>query len=168
MKEIVEKLGVKNYNVFILVKEFMDEFLKIIWYMDDFLVDLVVVLLYFVVKEVCKYVIVVFFGEGVDELFGGYNIYCELNLLKMFFYIFSLGKSVLKVLSGVFKEGFKGKSFLECGCILIEECYYGNVKIFCEEEKVELMKYYNESVNYMDIMKLLYNEIKDYDDVSKM
>ena len=30
------------------------------------------------------------------------------------------------------------------------------------------MKYYNESVNYMDITKPLYNEIKDYDDVSKM
>ncbi|MCQ0955694.1 asparagine synthase C-terminal domain-containing protein, partial [Bacillus cereus] len=88
--------------------------------------------------------------------------------LKMFSYIPSPGKSVLKALSGALKEGFKGKSFLERGCTPIEERYYGNAKIFREEEKAELMKYYNESVNYMDITKPLYNEIKDYDDVSKM
>ena len=86
----------------------------------------------------------------------------------MFSYIPSPGKSVLKALSGALKEGFKGKSFLERGCTPIEERYYGNAKIFREEEKAELMKYYNESVNYMDITKPLYNEIKDYDDVSKM
>ncbi|PFC41830.1 asparagine synthase (glutamine-hydrolyzing) [Bacillus thuringiensis] len=167
-KETAEKLGVKNHNVFISAKEFMDEFPKIIWHMDDPLADPAAVPLYFVAKEARKHVTVVLSGEGADELFGGYNIYREPNSLKMFSYIPSPGKSVLKALSGALKEGFKGKSFLERGCTPIEERYYGNAKIFREEEKAELMKYYNESVNYMDITKPLYNEIKDYDDVSKM
>ncbi|QHV47376.1 asparagine synthase (glutamine-hydrolyzing) [Bacillus cereus] len=167
-KETAEKLGVKNYSVLVTPQEFMNEFPKIMWHMDDPLADPAAVPLYFVAKEARKHVTVVLSGEGSDELFGGYNIYREPNSLKMFSYIPTSGRTVLKALSGVLKEGFKGKSFLERGCTPIEERYYGNAKIFREEEKIKLIKSYNESVNYKDVTKPLYNEIKDYDDVSKM
>ncbi|MEG7843773.1 asparagine synthase (glutamine-hydrolyzing) [Bacillus mobilis] len=167
-KETAEKLGVKNYSVLVTPQEFMNEFPKIMWHMDDPLADPAAVPLYFVAKEARKHVTVVLSGEGSDELFGGYNIYREPNSLKMFSYIPTSGRTVLKALSGVLKEGFKGKSFLERGCTPIEERYYGNAKIFREEEKMKLIKSYNESVNYKDVTKPLYNEIKDYDDVSKM
>ncbi|HFK1461367.1 asparagine synthase (glutamine-hydrolyzing) [Bacillus bombysepticus] len=167
-KETAEKLGVKNYSVLVTPQEFMNEFPKIMWHMDDPLADPAAVPLYFVAKEARKHVTVVLSGEGSDELFGGYNIYREPNSLKMFSYIPTSGRTVLKALSGVLKEGFKGKSFLERGCTPIEERYYGNAKIFREEEKFKLIKSYNESVNYKDVTKPLYNEIKDYDDVSKM
>ncbi|WP_270344331.1 asparagine synthase (glutamine-hydrolyzing) [Bacillus mobilis] len=167
-KETAEKLGVKNYSVLVTPQEFMNEFPKIMWHMDDPLADPAAVPLYFVAKEARKHITVVLSGEGSDELFGGYNIYREPNSLKMFSYIPNPGKAVLKALSGALKEGFKGKSFLERGCTPIEERYYGNAKIFREEEKFELMKSYNKSVNYKDVTKPLYNEIKDYDDVSKM
>ncbi|MED3483035.1 asparagine synthase (glutamine-hydrolyzing) [Bacillus toyonensis] len=167
-KETAEKLGVKNYSVLVTPQEFMNEFPKIMWHMDDPLADPAAVPLYFVAKEARKHVTVVLSGEGSDELFGGYNIYREPNSLKMFSYIPTSGKTVLKALSGVLKEGFKGKSFLERGCTPIEERYYGNAKIFREEEKVKLIKSYNESVNYKDVTKPLYNEIRDYDDISKM
>ncbi|EEK61748.1 MULTISPECIES: asparagine synthase (glutamine-hydrolyzing) [Bacillus cereus group] len=167
-KETAEKLGVKNYSVLVTPEEFMNEFPKIMWHMDDPLADPAAVPLYFVAKEARKHVTVVLSGEGSDELFGGYNIYREPNSLKMFSYIPTSGRTVLKALSGVLKEGFKGKSFLERGCTPIEERYYGNAKIFREEEKIKLIKSYNESVNYKDVTKPLYNEINDYDDVSKM
>ena len=167
-KETAEKLGVKNYSVLVTPQEFMNEFPKIMWHMDDPLADPAAVPLYFVAKEARKHVTVVLSGEGSDELFGGYNIYREPNSLKMFSYIPTSGRTFLKALSGVLKEGFKGKSFLERGCTPIEERYYGNAKIFREEEKIKLIKSYNESVNYKDVTKPLYNEINDYDDVSKM
>ncbi|HDR3882186.1 TPA: asparagine synthase (glutamine-hydrolyzing) [Bacillus cereus] len=167
-KETAEKLGVKNYSVLVTPQEFMNEFPKIMWHMDDPLADPAAVPLYFVAKEARKHVTVVLSGEGSDELFGGYNIYREPNSLKMFSYIPTSGRTVLKALSGALKEGFKGKSFLERGCTPIEERYYGNAKIFREEEKIKLIKSYNESVNYKDVTKALYNEIKDHDDVSKM
>ncbi|PEW41677.1 asparagine synthase (glutamine-hydrolyzing) [Bacillus cereus] len=167
-KETAEKLGVKNYSVLVTPQEFMNEFPKIMWHMDDPLADPAAVPLYFVAKEARKHVTVVLSGEGSDELFGGYNIYREPNSLKMFSYIPTSGRTVLKALSGVLKEGFKGKSFLERGCTPIEERYCGNAKIFREEEKIKLIKSYNESVNYKDVTKPLYNEINDYDDVSKM
>ncbi|KLA31691.1 Asparagine synthetase [Bacillus cereus] len=167
-KETAEKLGLKNYSVTVTPKEFMDEFPKIMWHMDDPLADPAAVPLYFVAKEARKHVTVVLSGEGSDELFGGYNIYCEPNSLKMFSYIPTPGKRVLKSLSGALKEGFKGKSFLERGCTPIEDRYYGNAKIFREEEKMKFMKYYNENIKYTDVTKPLYNESKAYDDVSKM
>lgn len=167
-KETAEKLGLKNYSVTVTAEEFMNEFPKIMWHMDDPLADPATVPLYFVAKEARKHVTVVLSGEGSDELFGGYNIYREPNSLKMFSYIPAPGKRVLKSLSGALKEGFKGKSFLERGCTPIEDRYYGNAKIFREEEKMEFMKYYNENIKYTDITKSLYTESKDYDDVSKM
>ncbi|MFX3630007.1 MAG: asparagine synthase (glutamine-hydrolyzing) [Ectobacillus sp.] len=167
-KETAEKLGVKNYSVLVTPEEFMNEFPKIMWHMDDPLADPAAVPLYFVAKEARKHVTVVLSGEGSDELFGGYNIYREPSSLKMFSYIPEPGKRMLKALSGVLQEGVKGKSFLERGCTPIEQRYYGNAKIFTESEKAKLMKHYNDSVNYMDITKPLYNEIHSYDDVSKM
>ncbi|WP_028399640.1 asparagine synthase (glutamine-hydrolyzing) [Ectobacillus panaciterrae] len=167
-KETADKLDVKNYSVLVTPEEFMNEFPKIMWHMDDPLADPAAVPLYFVAKEARKHVTVVLSGEGSDELFGGYNIYREPNSLKMFQYIPSPGKRVLKALSGALQEGFKGKSFLERGCTPIEERYYGNAKIFREDEKAALMEHYSNDVNYMDITKPLYNEIRSYDDVSKM
>ncbi|MDG4656362.1 asparagine synthase (glutamine-hydrolyzing) [Ectobacillus antri] len=167
-KETAEKLNVKNHSVLVTPEEFMNEFPKIMWHMDDPLADPAAVPLYFVAKEARKHVTVVLSGEGSDELFGGYNIYREPNSLKMFQYIPEPGKRVLKALSGALQEGFKGKSFLERGCTPIEERYYGNAKIFREEEKQQLMRSYNNAIRYTDITKPLYNEIEMYDDVSKM
>ncbi|MFP3123144.1 asparagine synthase (glutamine-hydrolyzing) [Ectobacillus funiculus] len=167
-KETAEKLQVKNYSVNVTPEEYMKEFPKIIWHMDDPLADPAAVPLYFVAREARKHVTVVLSGEGSDELFGGYNIYREPNSLKMFSYIPEPGKRVLKALSGALQEGFKGKSFLERGCTPIEQRYYGNAKIFTEAEKQQLMKSYNNGVSYLDITKPLYDEIHMYDDVSKM
>ncbi|MCP8968975.1 asparagine synthase (glutamine-hydrolyzing) [Ectobacillus ponti] len=167
-KETAEKLGVENFSVNVTPEEFMREFPKIIWHMDDPLADPAAVPLYFVAKEARKHVTVVLSGEGSDELFGGYNIYREPGSLKVFSYIPEPGKRVLKALSGALQEGFKGKSFIERGCTPIEQRYYGNAKIFTEPEKQTLMKHYNSGVNYMDITKPLYEEIRAYDDVSKM
>jgi len=167
-KETAEKLNLKNYSVFVSPKEFMDEFYKIIWHMDDPLADPAAVPLYFVAKEARKHVTVVLSGEGSDELFGGYNIYGEPNSLKLFSYIPKFGKTTLKALSGLLNEGFKGKSFLERGSMPIEERYYGNAKIFREKEKASLLNFYNNKLNYTNITQPLYREIEEYDDVSKM
>lgn len=167
-QETAEKLNVQNYSALITPEEFMKEFPKIMWHMDDPLADPAAVPLYFVAKEARKRAKVVLSGEGADELFGGYNIYREPNSLKMFQYIPSSGKRVLKALSGVLQEDLKGKNFLVRGCTPIEERYYGNAKIFKESEKIKFMQHYKDAISYMDITRPLYDEINSYDDVSKM
>jgi asparagine synthase (glutamine-hydrolysing) len=167
-KETADKLGLRNIDVKVTPEEYINELPKILWHMDDPLADPACVPLYFVAKEASKHVTVVLSGEGSDELFGGYNIYREPTSLQMFNYIPNIGKKMLLSLSGALQEGFKGKSFLERGCTPIEERYYGNAKIFTEEEKARLLAQYNHDVSYLDVTKPLYNNIKSYDDVSKM
>ncbi|WP_312113745.1 asparagine synthase (glutamine-hydrolyzing) [Brevibacillus reuszeri] len=167
-QETAQKLGVTNHSAIITAEDFMKEFPKIMWHMDDPLADPAAIPLYFVAKEARKHVTVVLSGEGADELFGGYTIYREPRSLEMFSYIPSMGKSVLKALSGTLKEGVRGKSFIERGCTSLEERYYGNAKIFRELEKRQLMKHYDHAVNYMDITRSLYQDCKEYDNVSKM
>lgn len=95
----------------IMFEVFMKVFLYFVWSMDDLLVDLVVVLQYFLVKEVVKYVKVCLIGEGVDEFFGGYIIYYELELLKLFCYM-KLINGVLKCIVFMMLEGMCGWLFL--------------------------------------------------------
>ncbi|HGH7182461.1 asparagine synthase (glutamine-hydrolyzing) [Bacillus luti] len=167
-KETAEKLNVPNHSVLITPEEFMKEFPKIMWHMDDPVADPAAVPLYFVAKEARKHVKVVLSGEGADELFGGYNIYREPNSLKLFEHIPKAGKQAIKALSNIIHTDVRGKNFLVRGCTPIEERYYGNAKIFKEAEKSELMNQYNRAISYMDITKPLYNEIASYNDVEKM
>ena len=65
-------------------------------------------------------------------------------------------------------QGVKGKSFLERGTTPIEERYYGNARMFTEEEKRTLLRRYDPSVRYTDVTAPIYAEAAELDDVTKM
>ena len=67
----------KNDAKVITPDEYWDSLSDIQYYMDEPVADPAAVALYFLSKEAAKKVKVVLSGEGSDELFGGYNIYCE-------------------------------------------------------------------------------------------
>ena len=167
-RETAEKLNVENISYTISPEEFIKEFPKIMWNMDEPVADPAAIPLYFVAREARKQVKVVLSGEGADELFGGYNIYREPSSLRGFSYVPSKAKDVLKLLAQQIPEGIKGKSFVERGCTSIEDRYIGNAKMFTEFEKRLLLKHYNDDISYTQITKPLYDDIKNYDDVTKM
>lgn len=167
-RETAERLNVENISYTISPEEFITEFPRIIWQMDEPLADPAAIPLYFVAREARKHVKVVLSGEGADELFGGYNIYREPSSLRGFSYLPSKGKDVLKVIAQQLPEGVKGKSFVERGCTAIEDRYIGNAKMFTEFEKTLLLKQYDHSMKYTDVTHPLYRQIGQYDDVSKM
>ncbi|MBP1915263.1 asparagine synthase (glutamine-hydrolyzing) [Lederbergia galactosidilytica] len=167
-KETADKLGVENISYVITPEEYMKELPKIMWYMDDPLADPACVPLYFVAREARKHVKVVLSGEGSDELFGGYNIYREPQSLEVFNKIPKVGKTILRALANVLPEGVKGKSFIERGVTPMEERYIGNAKMFEESEKRRLLKQYNESIDYRDITRQLYQDTIGYDPVDRM
>ena len=74
----------------------------------------------------------------------------------------------LRAVSKVIPEGVKGKSFLERGTTPIEERYYGNARIFTEDEKRRLLRRYDPAVRYTDVTAPLYAEAAGLDDVTKM
>lgn len=167
-KETADKLGVENISYVITPEEYMKELPKIMWYMDDPLADPACVPLYFVAREARKHVTVVLSGEGSDELFGGYNIYREPQSLEVFNKIPKVGKTILRALANVLPEGVKGKSFIERGVTPMEERYIGNAKMFSEAEKRQLLRKYNNSIDFRDITKPLYDETVGYDPVERM
>lgn len=167
-KETADKLGVENISYVISPEEYMNELPKIMWVMDDPLADPACVPLYFVAREARKHVKVVLSGEGADELFGGYNIYREPQSLEVFNKIPYVGKCLLRGLAKVLPEGVKGKSFIERGLTPMEERYIGNAKMYSEEEKKQLLKQYNPSIDYRDVTKPLYADTVGYDPVDRM
>lgn len=167
-KQTAEALGLENISYVIPPEEFIEELPKIIWHMDDPLADPAAIPLYFVAREARKHVKVVLSGEGADELFGGYNIYREPHSLQMFNYVPDPMKGLLKTLSSVLPDGFKGKNFIERGTTPLEERYIGNAKMFEEQEKKRILTSYKPNLGYTNITRPIYSQSTAYDAVTKM
>ncbi|MFK9120935.1 asparagine synthase (glutamine-hydrolyzing), partial [Peribacillus frigoritolerans] len=167
-EETANALNVENISYVISPEEFLAELPKIIWHMDDPLADPAAVPLYFVAREARKQVKVALSGEGADELFGGYNIYREPQSLRMFSYIPSPIKNVLKALSSALPEGVKGKSFIERGVTPLEERYIGNANMFDEKEKKLLLVNYLNNLENEKVTGSIYSSSLDYDAITKM
>ncbi len=161
-------LDVTTIPTMVDAQQMMDALPRIVWHLDDPVADPALVPLYFVAEEAAKHVTVVLSGEGADELFGGYNIYREpLSLRPISGLPAGLRKGLL-ALSRVVPEGVRGKSLLERGATPIRERYYGNARMFTEDEKRDLLKHYDPRVSYLDIARRFYDEASGYDDVTKM
>ena len=76
-KEFAASINMKNDAKVITPQEYWDNLSDIQYYMDEPVADPAAIALYFLSQEAAKKVKVVLSGEGSDELFGGYNIYCE-------------------------------------------------------------------------------------------
>jgi asparagine synthase (glutamine-hydrolysing) len=149
-------------------QDMMDALPKIVWHLDDPVADPALVPLYFVAKKASEYVTVILSGEGADEFFGGYTIYREPLSLAGVNGLPTPIQRGLRAVSRRIPEGVKGKSFLERGTTRLEERYYGNARIFTEEEKQLLLRRYDPTVRYTDVTAPIYAEADGLDDVTKM
>jgi asparagine synthase (glutamine-hydrolysing) len=149
-------------------QDMMDALPKIVWHLDDPVADPALVPLYFVAKKAAEHVTVVLSGEGADEFFGGYTIYREPLSLAGVAGLPDPVQKGLRAVSKVIPQGVKGKSFLERGTTPIEQRYYGNARMFTEEEKQLLMRRYDPAVRYTDVTAPVYAEAEGLDDVTTM
>ena len=167
-QESARQLDVTTIPTKIGPAEMMEALPRIVWHLDDPVADPALVPLYFVAREAAKHVTVVLSGEGADEFFGGYTIYREPLSLGAVQSLPGLAQKGLRVMSRVIPEGVKGKSFLERGTTPIESRYYGNARMFTEEDKRRLLRRYDPAVRYTDITAPVYAEVPDLDDVTTM
>ncbi|HEU4423598.1 MAG TPA: asparagine synthase (glutamine-hydrolyzing) [Pilimelia sp.] len=149
-------------------QDMMDALPRIVWHLDDPVADPALVPLYFVAKKAAEHVTVVLSGEGADEFFGGYTIYREPLSLGAVHSLPDPMQRGLRAVSRVIPQGVKGKSFLERGTTRIEDRYYGNARMFTEEEKQHLLRRYDPAVRYTDVTAPIYAECTELDDVTKM
>lgn len=167
-KETANKLGVKHIAKIITPEEFIQELPTIIWHMDEPVADPAAVPLYFVAKEASKHVKVVLSGEGADELFGGYNIYREPLDLAWFKHIPKPMQSALNRIATKLPRSVKGRNYVIRGTTPIEQRYVGNAFIFHEAEKANLLTSYNPAHPYTEVTESLYQQVRHYDDSTKM
>ena len=76
-KDLSNRLHIHNTSKKITKEEYVKNFEKIMYYMDEPLADPSAIALYFVAEIASKDVKVVMSGEGADELFAGYLTYLE-------------------------------------------------------------------------------------------
>ena len=126
-KAFAKSIHMENDAKVITPDEYWDSLSDVMYYMDEPVADPSAVALYFLSAEAAKKVKVVLSGEGSDEFFGGYNIYCE--PLQNTWY--DRVPSGFRKAMGSFAEkhmpqGMKGRGFLMRRSKPLEERYYTN------------------------------------------
>lgn len=168
-KEFAASINMKNDAKVITPDEYWDKLSDIQYYMDEPVADPAAIALYFLSEEAAKKVKVVLSGEGSDELFGGYNIYCEPLEHTSFNRIpFVIRRLLAKFAEYCLPRGVKGRGFLMRHGKTLEERYFANAtNIFTEREANRILK----KGCRPEIQKVtapLYNRVKDKDPVTKM
>lgn len=141
-KEFAASINMKNDAKVITPQEYWDNLSDIQYYMDEPVADPAAIALYFLSQEAAKKVKVVLSGEGSDELFGGYNIYCE----PLEHTSFNKIPMPIRRMLGNFAErclprGMKGRGFLMRHGKTLEERYFANAtNIFTEREANRILK----------------------------
>jgi asparagine synthase (glutamine-hydrolysing) len=161
-------LGVTMHPVSVTAQMMMEALPRIIWHLDEPVADPALIPLYYVARKASEHVTVALSGEGSDEFFAGYRVYREPLSLRSVSGLPSPMRRGLRAVSKAIPQGVKGKSFLERGTTPIEARYYGNARMYTEEEKSLLMRQYDPSVRYTDVTAPIYAEAAHLDDVEKM
>ena len=165
--ESAAAIGVRHVIKTVSAQEMMDTLPLIVWYLDDPVADPALVPLYFVAREARKHVKVVLSGEGADELFGGYNIYREPASLKALTSLPGGLRSALGEVGRRMPQGMRGKDLLRRASIPLEERYYGNARIFRDDE-LGLLRTRDPRVSFRDVTDPLYAQVAGADDVTRM
>lgn len=166
-RQLAEELGLEHSGKEITEAEFWEAVPKVLYHLDEPSGDPSAVALYFVAREAAKKVKVVVSGEGADEFFGGYRIYCEPNSLRRY-----------QMLPGFLRRGIaklaarlpriKGRSFLIRGSMPVEQRFIGNANLFTEQERKNLLKSPTAAVSPQKLLAADYEYSKGLDDASRM
>lgn len=168
-QRLAGKVGLNHYYKIISSEEFWSSIKTVQYHMDQPLADPSCIALYFVSKLASEHVKVVLSGEGADELFGGYTVYNEPRVFRMYQKI--LPQKVRTLLANTMRKipfRFKGRSFIIRGEHTLENKYIGNAFMFSKEDKQKILKNPSLATRPQDMCKGLYKRAKNYDDVTKM
>ena len=158
-KDLADKLGIKNITQIVSQEEYIKNFPKLMYHMDEPLADPSTIALYSVTELASKHVKILTSGEGADELFGGYNTYQEeLNqawYMKIPFPIRRLASMV----AGIFPE-VRGFNFIWRRGQKLENYNIGLGRVFRDEEAMKLVKPKNQ-IHTKDIVAPFYKEYKN-------
>jgi asparagine synthase (glutamine-hydrolysing) len=166
--ESAAAIGVRHVIRTVKPDEMMDALPLIVWYLDDPVADPALVPLWFIAREARQHVKVVLSGEGADELFGGYTIYREPLSLAPFERVPGALRRVLGRLSARVPEGVRGKDLLRRGALSLEQRYYGNARIFRDDQLATVLRAHDPRRSHTEITARWYRESRGWDPVARM
>ncbi|TQM09896.1 asparagine synthase (glutamine-hydrolysing) [Pseudonocardia kunmingensis] len=166
--ETAAAIGVRHVVRTVTADEVMNELPRIVWYLDDPLADPALVPLWFLAREARKHVKVVLSGEGADELFGGYAIYREPRSLAPFERLPGALRRLVGRTATRLPDGMRGKDLLRRGALSIEQRYYGNARIFRDDELGGVLRQHDSRLSHIDVTGGYYEESTGWDPVARM
>lgn len=166
--ESAAAIGVRHVVRTVKPDEMMDALPLIVWYLDDPVADPALVPLWFIAREARRHVKVVLSGEGADELFGGYTIYHEPLSLAPFERVPGALRGLLGRASTRLPEGMRGKDLLRRGAVPLEQRYYGNARIFRDDQLAGVLRRFDPRRSHTDVTAGHYAESAGWDPVSRM
>ncbi|WP_066295172.1 asparagine synthase (glutamine-hydrolyzing) [Bacillus sp. FJAT-29937] len=167
-KELSDKLHIENYSKLMNADECFETLPTIQYHMDEPQSNLSSVPLYFLSKLAREHVTVVLSGEGADEIFGGYVWYQKSAKQEKYEKVpYAIRRALSKVGSALPQN--KITTFLVKGGQKIEEKFIGQAKVFEEEDAFKVLKdEYKNGPTVQSITKLVFDQVKGKDDVTKM
>ncbi|WP_219416129.1 asparagine synthase (glutamine-hydrolyzing) [Pseudonocardia nigra] len=166
--ESAAAIGVRHVVRTVKPDEMMAALPLIVWYLDDPVADPALVPLWFIAREARQHVKVVLSGEGADELFGGYTIYREPLSLAPFEKVPGSLRGLLGKASTRLPEGMRGKDLLRRGALPLEQRYYGNARIFRDDQLAGVLRQYDPRCSHTDVTAHHYRDSAGWDPVSRM
>jgi asparagine synthase (glutamine-hydrolysing) len=166
--ESAAAIGVKHVVRTVSAEEMMAALPLIVWYLDDPVADPALVPLWFIAREARNYVKVVLSGEGADELFGGYTIYREPLSLAPFEKVPGSVRKAMGRVSTRIPDGIRGKDLLRRGALSLEERYYGNARIFRDDQLRNVLRAFDPKIGHMDVTAGAYRQSVGWDPVTRM
>jgi asparagine synthase (glutamine-hydrolysing) len=166
--ESAAAIGVRHVVRTVSAEEMMESLPLIVWYLDDPVADPALVPLWFIAREARQHVKVVLSGEGADELFGGYSIYREPSSLAPFERVPGALRRAMGSLSTKMPDGKRGKDLLRRGALDLEHRYYGNARIFRDDQLKQVLRKFDENVGHLDVTAAAYEESVNWDPVTRM
>ena len=166
--ESAAAIGVRHVVRTVSPQEMMDALPLIVWYLDDPVADPALVPLWFIAREARRHVKVVLSGEGADELFGGYTIYREPLSLAAFERVPGGVRRALGRISARIPEGVRGKDLLRRGALSLEQRYYGNARIFRDDQLRAVLRGHDPAISHADLTAEHYVASAGWDPVTRM
>lgn len=166
--ESAAALGVRHVVRPVKPDEMVDALPLIVWYLDDPVADPALVPLWFIAREARKHVKVVLSGEGADELFGGYTIYREPLSLAPFERVPGALRRALGRVSTRVPDGVRGKDLLRRGALTLEQRYYGNARIFRDDQLRGVLRGHDPAIGHADVTAQAYAQSQGWDPVARM
>mgnify|MGYP003301341918 CR=1 FL=1 len=158
-KDLAEKLGIQNITKKISQKEYIKNFPKLMYHMDEPLADPSTIALYSISELASEYVKVITSGEGADELFGGYNTYQEEVNQSWYMKIPFPLRRMASAIAGLFPE-VRGFNFIYRRGKHLKDYNIGLGRVMRDEEAMKIVKAPNQ-IHTKDIVAPFYEEYKN-------